>query len=210
MVSMAWAKPCSSTNPIRRLHIKLSRTAKALKAWNRLKIGNTKLQLAFAREIILRLDTAGEVRDLSDEEYELRKLLKSRCLGLSVVERAKARQRSRLRWLRHGDANTKFFHLRAAARQRKNYIQSLVTEQGTAFLREDKEKIIHDHFCASLGTTSPRGSALNWEALGYQPLDLSELEAPFSMEEIKDTIFSMPIDKASGPDGFTGLFFRSC
>ena len=36
------------------------------------------------------------------------------------------------------------------------------------------------------------------------------LEAPFTQEEIKDTITSIPSDKAPGPDGFTGAFFKAC
>ena len=55
-----------------------------------------------------------------------------------------------------------------------------------------------------------RPATFHWEALGYQPHDLSSLEAPFSQDEIKDTIQSMPGDKAPGPDGFTGFFFKDC
>ena len=36
------------------------------------------------------------------------------------------------------------------------------------------------------------------------------LEAPFTQEEIKDTITSIPSDKAPGPDGFTDAFFKTC
>lgn len=37
-----------------------------------------------------------------------------------------------------------------------------------------------------------------------------ELEAPFTQEKIRDTINSMPSDKAFGLDGFTRDFFKSC
>ena len=40
--------------------------------------------------------------------------------------------------------------------------------------------------------------------------DLTELEAPFSEEEVETTIKSMSSDKAPGPDGFTGAFFKGC
>ena len=42
--------------------------------------------------------------------------------------------------------------------------------------------------------------------LGIQQHDLSILEAPFSEKEVWATIKDMPVDKALGPDGFTGRF----
>ena len=41
------------------------------------------------------------------------------------------------------------------------------------------------------------------------PVDLSDLESPFSEREVQDTIASLPNDKAPGPDGFTGRFYKS-
>jgi hypothetical protein len=40
------------------------------------------------------------------------------------------------------------------------------------------------------------------------PQDLSNVEIPFSHEEINNIIKRMPNDKAPGPDGFNGLFMR--
>jgi len=79
-----------------------------------------------------------------------------------------------------------------------------------AATHNDKEKIIADYFSAHLGSHTPRSVTFNWSALGYVPWDLSALEAPFTQDEIKETIKSMPPDKAPGPDGFTGAFFKAC
>ena len=43
-----------------------------------------------------------------------------------------------------------------------------------------------------------------------QPQDLSELEAPFSKDEIDQVIKDLPTDRAPGPDGFNGTFLRKC
>ena len=40
--------------------------------------------------------------------------------------------------------------------------------------------------------------------------DLDQLTAPFSKQEIDDVIKEMPADRAPGPDGFTGLFIKTC
>jgi len=41
-------------------------------------------------------------------------------------------------------------------------------------------------------------------------VDLSTLDAPFSEDEVWSTIKSLPSDRAPGPDGFTGRFYKSC
>ena len=39
-------------------------------------------------------------------------------------------------------------------------------------------------------------------------LDLSGIDACFSEQEVWDTIREMPADRAPGPDGFNGLFYK--
>ena len=112
--------------------------------------------------------------------------------------------------IRGGDTNTKFFHIRASTRLRKNYIHCLHADEGVAVTHDDKEKVVADYFSNHLGSVAPRTRTFDWNALGYVPRDLSMLEVPFSQEEIKNTINSMPSNKAPGPDGFTGAFFKAC
>jgi hypothetical protein len=40
--------------------------------------------------------------------------------------------------------------------------------------------------------------------------DLAMLDTPFSEEEVWETVKRLPSDKAPGPDGFTGRFYKSC
>lgn len=51
---------------------------------------------------------------------------------------------------------------------------------------------------------------IDWQALGYEMRDLQQLELPFTHDEIRCTVFSMPSDKAPGPDGYTCAFFKTC
>jgi hypothetical protein len=70
--------------------------------------------------------------------------------------------------------------------------------------------VIQDYFNNHIGAVVPRSTTINWQSVGYTPRDLSDLEVPFSQEEVQNTINSMPSDKASGPNGFTGAFFKAC
>ena len=67
-----------------------------------------------------------------------------------------------------------------------------------------------DYFKNYIGSAVLRTSTFNLQSLGYNQRDLSDLEVPFSHDEVKNTINSMPSDKALGPDGFTGAFFKAC
>jgi hypothetical protein len=192
------------------LSAKLHRLAKALRRWHKTRIGDTKLQLLMAEDLIFQLDRAQEERPLDGDERELRRLLKSRVLGLAVIERIKMRQRSRVCWLRAGDANTRFFHLKANGRRRKNFIHTLLHADGAATEQRHKQQVAHTHFSSLFGAASSERLELNWEELGLPVADLSDLDAPFSEEEVLAALLQIPSDKAPGPDGFNALFFKAC
>ena len=135
---------------MKRLHIKMPRVAKGIKRWKKEKIGDTRLQLAIVKEVLLQLEVAQEHRLLTDQKLDLRHRLKARSMGLAAIEKTRIRQRSRLTYIRCGDANTKFFHIRASARRRKNYIHCLYTDEGIAIAHEEKEKVIQDYFRITL------------------------------------------------------------
>jgi len=41
-------------------------------------------------------------------------------------------------------------------------------------------------------------------------VDEANLDAPFTEQEIKLAISDLPLEKAPGPNGFTGAFYKSC
>ena len=55
-----------------------------------------------------------------------------------------------------------------------------------------------------------REVTVNLSELDMPSIGLSNLEAPISEEEVWKTISSLPSDKAPGPDGFTGKFYKGC
>ena len=62
VVEQAWQRPLALQNPFLRLHTKLQRTGKKLKDWAKSKIGNIKLLMYAARQLIGILDVVQEFR----------------------------------------------------------------------------------------------------------------------------------------------------
>nr|AAK98717.1 Putative retroelement [Oryza sativa Japonica Group] len=76
VTAQSWNRPIGATNPLAKFHLKLCRLGRDLKRWSRTHVGDIKLRLAIANEVIFQLEVAQESRILSDEEYQLRKDLK--------------------------------------------------------------------------------------------------------------------------------------
>ena len=67
---------------------------------------------------------------------------------------------------------------------------------------------LFDYFNSIIGTNFERSRNINLAAIGVPAMELSALEALFTEEEVRSVIVELPSDKAPGPDGFTGLFYK--
>lgn len=105
---------------------------------------------------------------------------------------------------------TQFFHQHAGYRKKKNFIAKLHVGDQVVSDQENKQEAVFDFLTNLLGTAEERGYSFDLSAFHTQPHDLSPLDAPFSAEEVWATIKDMPLDKAPGPDGFTGRFYKCC
>lgn len=102
---------------------------------------------------------------------------------LASLLRTIVRVRSHITWLSDGGANTRFFHLHARNRQKKNFIARLQKDDQVATSQEDMEEMVWE-FCNSL--------------MGMAD-DLQDLDAPISEDEVWNVIKTLPIDKAPAP-----------
>lgn len=109
-------------------------------------LSEVKMKMLMAQAVILRQDEAQDVRPLSSADSWLRGKLKQRVMGWAVIEKARKKQCSRVMYLREGDANTRFFHLKANGKCRKNFIQRLRKDSGWLVSHNDKHQVIQEHF----------------------------------------------------------------
>lgn len=210
-VEAAWSSELVSSCPFDTLARKFRATVKGLQSWSHTKVGHINSQLGLAREVIHQLEIAQDSRPLSRLEKWLHNQLKRHALALSSLQRTMTRSHSRISWLSEGDANTALFHLHAKHRKRKNFISKLIIDDGLVLTKhEDKQQVVSDFYSNLLGVGLDRNFTINLEALDIPSHDLTELDAPFSEDEVWKTISSLPSDKAPGPDGFTGKFYKTC
>ncbi|CAB4316995.1 unnamed protein product [Prunus armeniaca] len=115
------------------------------------------------------------------------------------------KQRSRISWLKEGDANTRLFHLTTIQRRQQNRVLKWKNERGNWIAREKNiGKEFHNFFSNLLRTAGPR----DWdEIIGNIPSIVTEemnsdLLAPITEEEVKVAAVQLGAWKARGPDGF--------
>lgn len=120
------------------------------------------------------------------------------------------RQKSGQSWLKEGDLNTRFFHNSLKDKTRRKAICSVETEAGTVEGVDDIKACIRNHF-----------NNLYFEPCKVRPvpagilfsrLDVGmavTLERPFTIDEIKNAVWSCETSKTPGPDGFSLGFFKN-
>lgn len=139
-VETVWSSVQPRHCPLETLSLKLKATARALQSWGQKKIGHISSQLALAKEIIHQFDIAQDSRVLQPNEFWLRNNLKKHALALASLLRTIARLRSRIGWLKEGDANTSLFHRHARYRKKKNFIAML--KEGDQIITSMRKKLM--------------------------------------------------------------------
>ena len=81
-VAAGWFSTTPASDPFLDLFYRLKATTKALSAWSQHSVGNIKVQIQMAHEVIRLMDVAMDQRPLTDAEFWLRRQLKKKILGL--------------------------------------------------------------------------------------------------------------------------------
>ncbi|XP_075640556.1 uncharacterized protein LOC142612338 [Castanea sativa] len=103
-------------------------------------------------------------------------------------------QRSRVSWLKHGDRNTKFFHLKASQRHKQNFIHGIKNQHGN-WVEDirDVAEVAVNYFetIFHLGTCERMEECLNTVPQRMTTDIREELSRPYSVEEVKAALFQM-------------------
>jgi hypothetical protein len=148
------------------------------------------------------------IRDLSqqikEKEMELDNLLDG--------EEMWWKQRSRVDWLQYGDKNTKYFHLKANQRRKRNKITELKDNNGQVWRDyEDIEKILVEHFKNLFQKQQTQNIARTVEVVKDKLNQemMHNLGDKFTEIEVYNAIKDMKNMAAPGPDGLPALFYHT-
>ncbi|KAL0444501.1 UNVERIFIED_CONTAM: hypothetical protein Slati_2172800 [Sesamum latifolium] len=123
------------------------------------------------------------------------------------------KQRGKAQWLADGDRNTPYFHARASARRRKNFISRLRDKNGEwCATYEGIQQIIPSYFVDLFQMSSPSEEVMEG-VIGGMPARVSEhmndtLIQPFSGDEVNLAISQMYPYKSPSPDGMSPVFYQ--
>lgn len=115
-----------------------------------------------------------------------------------------------IKWVKLGDAPTKFFHANAI-KYRRNLITMLEDDTGAPMVdHQTKAGLIWIAFKQRLGVSEFSQSNLKLDHFLQLQLDFTPLVQPFTTKEIDGVVRSLPSDKAPGLDGFNTDFIKKC
>lgn len=120
-------------------------------------------------------------------------------------------QKSKEKWIKEGDKNTKFFHASVNANRSKKNLAILHDVNGNAQRAEASKGAVAEAYFNDLFKSSQPG---NFQEIfvDMEPRVSSRMNVELirivSKEDIKEAVFSIRASSAPGADGFTGFFFQ--
>jgi hypothetical protein len=127
IVKSSWDATLPLMNSAKRVNIKLKNLRRNLRNWVK-NLPCLKNLIKRVNETIELLDIFEELRPLSTKEGHLRNMLKSHVLTLLQNQRVYWKQRGKIKWVKLGSENTKFFHTKATINYRHNFIGMITND----------------------------------------------------------------------------------
>ena len=209
MVEDSWRNQRASGWMAMVLKSKLKGLKDVIRGWSKQEYGHLDTKVASLVVEIENLDVKGEFGVLSCAEVEMRKLKFAEMWKLLKCKDASMFQRSKSKWLKEGDENSKYFYRCVKARDVKNSLKALKVDGGWVDNPTGVRKVVVDYFKNQVTDDKWKKSTLD----GVHFAKLSEEEnrdliALFAIAEIELVVKESDGNKSLGPDGFNFAFFK--
>jgi hypothetical protein len=180
-----------------------------IKVWSRREYGEVDTKLALLKEDISDLDERSERGLLTNDEVERRKIKFEEWWCLLKSKQSMLFQRSRSKWLKEGDANSKYFHRCIKTRVSRNAIKALKVEGEWIQSPSEIKRAVVDYFQRHVLNGEwerPRLDGVNFAFISEERNGV--LIAPFSLLEIEKVVKESDGNNSPGQDGFNCAFFK--
>ncbi|XP_057418699.1 uncharacterized protein LOC130712900 [Lotus japonicus] len=149
-------------------------------------------------------------KKVNQEGPLFRKNLQSDFWRLAKLNESLLYQKFRSRWVKEGDANTRYFHSIIKWRRKKNSLVGLF-DNGTWVVEPVVVKEhVHDFFKCRFEKDTWMAPRMDGVPFSQQSsADNDFLTARFDMEEIREVVWDCEGDKSLSPDGFNFKFIKS-
>ena len=212
MVANIWQSENSGCSPLERWQNKLRRLRQHLRGWAKHTAGTYRKEKKRLLAILEKLDKKAEAIPLSAQELDLKHYLKESLVSLLREEEIKWYERAKVKTLLEGDNNTRFFHLVANGKHRKQHIFKLENDQGRVIGVDQLKSHITNYYKNLFGPPDELEISLREDQIGDIPqVSLEENQAltnQFDEAEVRNAVFQMEHNKAPGPDGFPAEFYQ--
>ncbi|XP_071918841.1 uncharacterized protein [Coffea arabica] len=207
VIKHAWGQEASGS-PLRVLCFKLLAARRAIQVWNKQWFGNVFDAVREAEQAVQRAEEAVDHDDSEEGQVELRKAQAELRYALSIEEQYWS-QKARVKWLRSGDRNSRYFHAVVRQRRAQGMIHR-IKKSNSEWVDTDTEIASEAIAYFSNLFAGPLEAASDMLHL-IPPLITTEdncmFEAAPTIKEVHQAVRAMDGDSAAGPDGFTGKFY---
>lgn len=181
----------------------------SLKDWHQQHVKNLDSKIMAVKNQISTLDSKAELSALPEDELKELHDLFVNLHSMEKVQNIINWQKSRMNWLKEGDANSKKIHGVMSGRKRHNTINMVLVDGANVEGANNVRSSIITHFLTNFKLLSAR-----WPGVGgLQFRQLSGAEAGsliklFSPVEVKQAIWDCDRFKSLGPDGVSFDFIK--
>jgi hypothetical protein len=209
LVSNAWEEVEVSGWMSFVLKEKLKRLKVAIMEWNGATFRGSEREKQNLIDEISALDLKSETLGLVDDEVVRRKKLFDVLWHILKSIDAMTFQRSRSKWLKEEDTNSKFFHICINSRQRRNKVVALNTPngwvEGPVHVKAAVVAYFRNHFANEVWCR-PNLDGVLFPQLARDKVE--RLTEVFTLDEISEVVMGCDGSKSPGPDGFNFAFIK--
>ncbi|KAG5615181.1 hypothetical protein H5410_015005 [Solanum commersonii] len=193
------------------LHKKLKATIKALSTWSRIEFRDFHEEPKRLENIIKDPEESSINNNTPENRINLYKAKAEFTRFLKIQEKVLS-QKGRIKWLEDGDTYSAFFHRVIKDKRKRLSIHKIKDQEGNWVEGTTQVADAAVNFFTNLFKAEPTEKDSNIFNLVERFVtikDNNNLNSLPTLQEIKDTVFSIDSDNASEPDGLNGKFYQS-